>query len=70
MCQVPTRALDRFESAGLEALRRGEDIVVGSRPKTLRMLGSIRSGKQCVQCLGSERGDLLGAYSYTMRGEE
>ena len=32
------------------------------------MLGAIRSAKQCVQCHGGQRGDLLGAFSYTLVG--
>jgi hypothetical protein len=62
-----TRPLERFEAAGLEALRRGEDLVVAEAPGALRMLGAIRSGKQCVTCHGGERGDLLGAFSYALR---
>lgn len=68
--EAPTRSLDGFEAAGLEELRRGEDLVVGGTPTGMRMLGAIRSAKQCVQCHGSERGDLLGAFSYTLQRSE
>jgi hypothetical protein len=64
---VPTRPLDNFETAGLEALRRGEDLFLGEVTDGLRMLGAVRSIKQCLDCHGGERGDLLGAFSYTLR---
>ncbi len=68
---APTRPLDGFEAAGLEKLRRGEYLIAADVPGALRMLGAIRSVKQCVDCHGGERGDLLGAFSYTLRrGEE
>jgi hypothetical protein len=68
--EAPTRSLDGFEASGLERLRRGEDLVVGAAPGRLRMLGAVRSTKQCVTCHGGERGDLLGAFSYTLRPSE
>ena len=63
---VPTRALDRFEAAGLEAIQRGEDLFVGQTPSGTRMVGTIRSAKQCLQCHEGNRGDLLGAFSYRL----
>lgn len=63
-----TRPLDRFETTGLEKLRGGEDLVTADASANLRMLGAIRSAKQCVQCHGGQRGDLLGAFSYTLVG--
>lgn len=68
--KAPTRALDRFESSALEKLRKGEDLVVGSAGERLWMLGAIRSAKQCVECHGGERGDLLGAFSYALQRVE
>jgi hypothetical protein len=65
--EAPTRPLDGFESAGLAALRGGEDLVVREANAALRMLGAIRSTKQCLACHGGERGDLLGCFSYTFR---
>ena len=32
----------------------------------VRMLGAIRSVEQCMKCHGGERGDLLGAFSYSL----
>ncbi len=65
---APTRALDRFETEGLEKLRGGEDLVTAEASANLRMLGSVRSAELCVQCHGGRRGDLLGAFSYTLTG--
>jgi hypothetical protein len=63
---TPTRPLDRFESYGLETIRQGEDIVTARDGEVVRMLGAVRSARQCVACHGGERGDLLGAFSYTL----
>jgi hypothetical protein len=68
--KAPTRPLDDFESAGLKALRAGEDLFVAEVGDVRRMLGAVRSAKQCVECHGGQRGDLLGAFSYTFRKAE
>ncbi len=65
--QAPTRSLDAFENSGLKSLRRGEDLIVKQSETSLRVLGAIRSTKQCINCHGGERGDLLGAFSYILR---
>src|SRR5207249_3726473 len=64
--QAATRSLDLFEMSALETLRRGEDLLYSETSGGMRMLGAIRSVKQCVGCHGGERGDLLGAFSYTL----
>jgi hypothetical protein len=64
---APTRAPDAFETAGLGAIRKGEEGFAAQRPDVLRYLGAIRSAKQCVECHGGQRGDLLGAFAYTLR---
>jgi hypothetical protein len=61
-----TRPLDEFEAAGLSRLRNGEELFVRDRAEGSRVLGAIRATKQCVSCHGCERGDLLGAFSYTL----
>jgi hypothetical protein len=64
----PTRPLDYFELAGLEQLLKGEAIYVRSKDDTLRVLGPIQAGKACLKCHHeSKEGDLLGAFSYTIR---
>jgi hypothetical protein len=65
--EAPTRKLDALESVGLSGLRRGDDLFVRETGGRLRMLGAIRATKQCTACHGCERGDLLGAFSYTLR---
>ena len=63
---VPTRPLDEFEVSGLANLRQGENLYESSAHPT-RLMGSLRNAKQCVECHGGCRGDLLGAFSYTFR---
>lgn len=62
--KASTRSLSEFEAKGLGELQSGEDLFVRESPDGLLMLGAIRSVKQCIQCHGGERGDLLGAFSY------
>jgi hypothetical protein len=72
MDQLPgaaTRALDRFERIALNDLRRGEDLFITQGEEGVRMLGAVRSTKQCVGCHGGDRGDLLGAFSYALRSD-
>jgi hypothetical protein len=64
---APTRPLDRFERYALDALWRGEDLFITQGEEGVRMLGAVRSTKQCVNCHGGDGGDLLGAFSYTLR---
>ncbi|HEY4308287.1 MAG TPA: hypothetical protein VGN12_02445 [Pirellulales bacterium] len=61
---APTRQLDDFEQQGLDALKKGEDIVSTNESSTIRALGSIRALKQCLQCHTTQEGELLGAFSY------
>jgi len=65
--KAPTRPLDAFEDAGLVELRTGKHEFVQDVNGRVRMLGAIRSTKQCIQCHGGARGDLLGAFSYTLQ---
>jgi hypothetical protein len=67
---APTRPLDRFERLGLAALRQGEELFLGRSTEGLRMLGAISSTRQCVACHGGKRGNLLGAFSYTLKRQE
>jgi hypothetical protein len=58
------RSLDEFEDHGLEAVRRGADLV-GSPEASKRMFGAIRARPECIDChRGARDGDLLGAFSY------
>ncbi|HLW68400.1 MAG TPA: hypothetical protein VKS79_23990 [Gemmataceae bacterium] len=65
----PTRPLDKFEERGLAELLRGEDLYIREIDGTCYMLGAIRAVKQCQTCHGCERGDLLGAFSYSLYRE-
>ncbi len=65
--EAPTRSLDNFELAGLEALRAGENIFVRTTLQGLRMLGGVRAATECIKCHSGERGELLGAFSYALR---
>jgi hypothetical protein len=62
-----TRPPDEFEKRGLDALRRGKDLELESSATRVRMLGSIRSLQQCIQCHQVKRGELLGAFSYVLK---
>lgn len=64
---VPKRPLDAFESESLEKIKNGEDLIVSDVPEGLRMLGSIRNAEQCLKCHGGRRGELLGAFSYSIK---
>jgi hypothetical protein len=65
--EAPTRELDAFEAVALGRLRAGEYLLVAEVGDRMRMLGVVRAVEQCVKCHGAERGDLLGAFSYTLR---
>ena len=61
------RPPDEFETAALAGLRSGKELVVSeAEGATVRAVGAIRSAQQCVDCHGGNRGDLLGAFSYTL----
>jgi hypothetical protein len=62
-----TRELDSFEEASLVSLKGGEDLCIVERDDTLRMLGALRATAQCLKCHDASTGDLLGAFSYTLR---
>jgi hypothetical protein len=66
---VPTLPLDRFERFALDTLRQGEGIFITQGEEGVRMLGAVRSTNRCVACHGGDRGDLLGAFSYTLRSD-
>lgn len=67
LSHAATRPLDVFEESALSALQEGETLVVRSLPDSLRMLGAVRAIQQCQSCHEAERGELLGAFSYTLR---
>jgi hypothetical protein len=69
--QPPTRMLDPFEQAGLQALTKGENLFGRSRDGVIRLLGAVRAEASCVKCHRDKKeGDLLGAFSYVVREAE
>jgi hypothetical protein len=64
--KVVTRPIDTFEAAGLDRLRGGDDLFARERGRELRMLGAVRAADGCLKCHDGRRGDLLGAFSYTL----
>ena len=62
-----TRPLSAFEKQALAVLQGTEDLKIESTANRIQMLGSIRAVKQCLSCHSVERGELLGAFSYTLR---
>lgn len=67
LAQAQTRPLTEFERRGLESLAGGEDIVTSGQTNEIRMLGSLRAARQCLECHSAERGELLGAFSYVLQ---
>jgi hypothetical protein len=66
---IPTRPLDDFELKALAELRISEDVVTADHGENIRMLGSLRASKQCLECHSIQRGELLGAFSYVLHQE-
>jgi len=65
---VPTRVLSNFEQKATDSLmdsKTTEDIVSESRGDKLRMVGAVRAYSSCLACHSANRGDLLGAFTYT-----
>ncbi|TWT88164.1 hypothetical protein Mal64_16410 [Pseudobythopirellula maris] len=67
---VPTRGLDAFEREALPKLYRSSDLEVVETPTDegthIRMLGAIRAAASCAVCHPTQRGALLGAFSYEL----
>jgi hypothetical protein len=64
--KAATRSLTDFEIAGLSALQRGNDMFIREFGGAVHVVGALRSVSQCVECHGGDRGDLLGAFSYSL----
>jgi hypothetical protein len=61
---APTRPLDGFETVALKQLQAGEDVVTDASLNRIRMLGSLRANKGCLECHTAQRGQLLGVFTY------
>jgi hypothetical protein len=66
LADAPTRTLDEFEATALEELRAYEDVVIRENANRIRMVGSLRAGRTCIECHTVQRGELLGALSYEL----
>lgn len=76
---VPTRMMDEFETKNLEKLRKAlaepnfvknpaaEFATWQQVDGGVRVLGSLRATKGCLECHTAKEGQLLGALSYTLR---
>jgi hypothetical protein len=58
--------MDSFEKRSLNRMRAGEDVIIEPGGHRIRMLGSLRATKQCLECHSVDRGELLGAFSYEL----
>jgi hypothetical protein len=63
---APTRALEAFERQSLEQLKSEEDVVIDETADRIRMVGSLRAAKNCLDCHSVQRGELLGALTYEL----
>lgn len=66
LAHAPTRELGDFERRALAKLFDGEDVVTRASTNRIEMLGALRAHKQCMECHDVERGQVLGAFSYTL----
>ncbi len=63
-----TRPLAAVRGKSVEGSRRaGDDLVTESSGDRIRMMGSLRAAKQCLECHDAKRGDLLGAFSWDLQ---
>lgn len=67
MRSTPTRPLDDFEKLGLQHLRQDQATFITRSGESIRMLGAVRAKVDCTKCHQCSPGDLLGAFSYTLR---
>lgn len=63
---TPVRDLGEFETGALAKLKAGEDVVTRASLNRIEMLGALRAAKSCLECHSVERGQLLGAFSYSL----
>jgi len=61
-----TRPLDAFEAGALAKLYDGEELITLPHTNRLRMLGSVRATKRCLDCHAVQPGELLGAFVYEL----
>lgn len=64
--KAPTRSLEEFERQALDRLRTDEDVAIDETPERIRLVGSLRARKGCLDCHSAQRGELLGALTYEL----
>jgi hypothetical protein len=64
---APTRPLNLLEKKAINSLREGDDLATETSGDRIRMVGSLRASKQCLECHEVKRGDLLGAFSWELQ---
>lgn len=67
---VGTRSLTGFETDSLAGFRSGKDVTSAADEKggTLQCVGSLRAKASCLRCHTDKKaGDLLGAFTYSLR---
>lgn len=62
---LPTRALNVFESQALDAIQTGEAFVALKNGRNIRMMAPIYAGNRCISC-HDQKGQMLGAFTYTL----
>jgi hypothetical protein len=66
--KTPTREPTAFESAALDSLAKGEELVYIQNGHSVLALGALRARELCTKCHEVRRGALLGAFSYEFLG--
>ena len=66
--KTPTREPTAFESAALDSLAKGEELVYIQNGRSVLALGALRARENCTKCHEVRRGALLGAFSYEFLG--
>jgi hypothetical protein len=61
------RLPNMFEEAAIQKLLQGQSLFVYGQEDTIRMMGALHAGNQCIRCHDVKEGDVLGALSYTLR---
>lgn len=64
---MPKRTPDAFETRALAKLKEGMEVVASTGRDDMRMVGAIRARADCLSCHKVQTGDLLGAFTYTLK---
>ena len=67
LLDLEMRELDTFERESLQQLYDGEDLVRETGENEIRMFGSLRATKNCLECHSADHGELLQVQMVTKR---